>query len=753
MSAVLPPHVVGLALASLWMGAWLCASETSPAPQFPAAAPAEVTSAEHSPPATAEDLPVIPEFGSEAARTRDRSLLRLWKRDIDAYRRLTKDPPEIRGQAARFMRLVQASMLPVPRLMRPKSLAQLGDAILQKGSQDVLIRSYLGWALMVDGDYDRAASLIVSAWKEWDQSGYPMEGRRAALTAYSRMLQGLRHLPDDMQRLQLNVTESLAQYFNSRFEDETISEDLERAVYFEVSQLCGNITIHGALTSRLPDLHQLRLEKTTPWLRSMMRGLMHEKLAWGARGNRFAPEVAPQQWPLFYEFIGKAAQELQNAIDLRPHYPEAYTEMIGIAMAAGRYGEPRKWFEKAVAAQFDFIPAYYAYLTSLYPRWGGDLEQMLAFGRECAATRRSDTDVPFFFIVTLEKIDLEMGLSHKIWRRPGVFEQAMDVLESLENEPARDGDLAVELNRSYLATSRLMVAARALRLDEFRRIYKSLQGQPDERVMALWHRQPTLMLAEFLAWSGPARPFLEEARTLLRAESEKPSHELRVRAKKLLDQAVSHAEETLSKAYCSTARDSVEWRMAFRAGQWMEPRFDENLLTWFTIYGRWERENERTLVGKSDHKTGLAVGQLMYSPPPPLEIEMEIEAAVPRGAFDAFGLGMRQPQANRDATPDYLFLVRYGSNEVNAYINNARKVAPATLAERNLFKVQVADRHVVLWVNGERCLDVRDAGFHPSGPCSFGAFTPISTSRTFRIANLRMRKWNDSEPSNAAAPQ
>ncbi len=132
------------------------------------------------------------------------------------------------------------------------SLAQLGDAILQKGSQDVLIRSYLGWALMVDGDYDRAASLIVSAWKEWDQSGYPMEGRRAALTAYSRMLQGLRHLPDDMQRLQLNVTESLAQYFNSRFEDETISEDLERAVYFEVSQLCGNITIHGALTSRLP---------------------------------------------------------------------------------------------------------------------------------------------------------------------------------------------------------------------------------------------------------------------------------------------------------------------------------------------------------------------------------------------------------------------------------------------------------------------------------------------------------------------
>jgi len=203
-------------------------------------------------------------------------------------------------------------------------------------------------------------------------------------------------------------------------------------VYFEVVRLYGNITIHDWVTSRFPDLYQLRLEKTTPWLRSMVTALMHRSRAWGARGNRFAHEVAPDQWRLFYEFNEKAADALRTAIELHPDYPEAYAEMITLSCSTGQYGTPREWFEKAVAAQFDYIPAYYGYLTSLLPRWGGSLEEMLAFGRECAATRRSDTDVPFFLIVVLEKIDDEMGSTHEIWKQPGVFEEAMEVLDLLE---------------------------------------------------------------------------------------------------------------------------------------------------------------------------------------------------------------------------------------------------------------------------------------------------------------------------------
>ncbi len=732
------------------MAARLSASEPSPAPQSPAAAPAGPTSAEPSASAAVEDLLPIPEFGTEAARQRDRALLRLWQRDIEAYHRLTDDPPEIRGDAARFMRLVQASMLPTPRLMNNQSPTSLGDALLEKGSRDVLIRSYLAWTLMRDGDYERAGSLFAASWREWDQSPYPPETRRVALTTYVRMLEELKNYPDDMVRAQLNVTQALNQFFHSRFEDETITEDLERAVFYELQLLCGNITIHGPLASRLPFLHQLRLEKTTPWLRSMVTALMHQKSAWSVRGNRFAHQVAPDQWRLFYEFSEDAVEELQKAIALHPDYPEAYSEMITIAMSTGRYGTPREWFEKAVAAQYDYIPAYRSYLTSLYPRWGGDLEQMLAFGQECAAGRRSDTDIPFFFLVTLEKIDAEMGLSGEVWRRPGIFEQTMQTLGVLEEEPARHGDFTVDLNRTYLATARLAVAARTHRLDEFRRIYESLGGQPDERVMAIWYRQPALVLAEGLAWSGPARPLLEEAKAMLRTDEGEPSEEQLTRAKTLLEEAIGRAEEAPAKAFCTAYRDTVDWRLALQAGQWMEPRFDKHLSTWVNVYGRWEQQDERTLVGRSDHKTGLAAGRLMYSPPPPLEIELEIEAEVPRGASDIFGIRMRSPQSNGLPAPEHLFVIRYGNNEVNVYIDDVRKVAPAKLAERNLLKLQAADQRAIVWVNGERCLEVRDPNFHPSGPYDFGVFTSISASRTFRIANLRMRKWMESDPSDTA---
>ncbi|GAB6187239.1 hypothetical protein [Thermopirellula anaerolimosa] len=741
MSAVLPRYVMGLVFVVFWTAGRFAASQTAPTAQAANVSASSV-------PASAEELPSIPEFGSEAASALDRALLRLWQREIDAYHRLTEDPPEIHDQAARFMRLVQASMLPTPRLMGPKSLPSLGESLLEKGSHDVLIRAYLGWAWKQDGDYERAASLIASALKEWDQSPYSTEMRRAALTTYARMLAELPSLPDDLIRLQFDVTTAFRDYFNARLEDETITEDLERAVYFEVGRLCGNITIHGPLTSRLPFLHQLRLEKTTPWLRSMMSALMHQRMAWSARGNRFAHEVPPDQWRLFYEYSEKAVEELQKAIELRPDYPEAYAAMIGISMSTGRYGTPREWFEKAVAAQFDHIPAYYAYLTSLYPRWGGDLEQMLEFGRECARTRRYDTNVPYLFVIAIEKIDEEMGSNHDIWSQPGIFEQAMEVLDGLEKEPARDGELAVDLSRRYLATAKLMIAARARRVDDFRRIYETLQGRPDEQVMYLWYRQPTLTVAEYLAWSSPARPFLEEARTIHRIPWEQTTEEQIARLQELLDQAVLHAEEAPAKAFCAALRQSADWRLAFRSGEWIEPRFDEDLFSWFTICGHWKRENERTLVGKADYKTGFAMGRLMFSPPPPVEIELEIEAAVPRGAFYAFGIGLREPQSNPDGPHDHRFLVQYGSNEAVVYMNNDRKVAPAKVAERNLLKVQLADQHVVLWVNGERCLDIRDGNFHPSVPYDFGAFTSILHMENFRIANLRIRKWADAESTD-----
>jgi hypothetical protein len=69
----------------------------------------------------------------------------------------------------------------------------------------------------------------------------------------------------------------------------------------------------------------------------------------------------------------------------------------------------RDWFDKAVAAQFDYEPAYSSYLWASRPRWAGRSGGMYDFGVECAGTHRYDTRVPRFYMRVLHDIASETG--------------------------------------------------------------------------------------------------------------------------------------------------------------------------------------------------------------------------------------------------------------------------------------------------------------------------------------------------------
>ena len=133
-----------------------------------------------------------------------------------------------------------------------------------------------------------------------------------------------------------------------------------------------------------------------PWARHYLSGLRRVHDAWDARGNAFADKVKPEGWKGFSESLALARQDLEASWRARPDRPEAATKMIEVAMAEGLPGEtPRLWFDRAVAARMDFMDAYRHMITALRSRWGGTEGELLAFARECAATRRFDTEVPF----------------------------------------------------------------------------------------------------------------------------------------------------------------------------------------------------------------------------------------------------------------------------------------------------------------------------------------------------------------------
>ena len=144
-----------------------------------------------------------------------------------------------------------------------------------------------------------------------------------------------------------------------------------------------------------------------PWVVNILYGRYERAAAWEARGGGFANTVTPEGWRGFAEHLAKAHDYLAKAHALHPDRPEAATELIKVTMGGGaQFNEaPRDWFDKATRAQLDYEPAYNAYVYSILPRWGGDYRTMFDFGRECVASGRYDTDVPYQLMRIVRRIN------------------------------------------------------------------------------------------------------------------------------------------------------------------------------------------------------------------------------------------------------------------------------------------------------------------------------------------------------------
>lgn len=165
-----------------------------------------------------------------------------------------------------------------------------------------------------------------------------------------------------------------------------------------------------------------------PFIMLMLQGKLDYRRAWDARGGGYANTVTEEGWKGYAEFIKDARAVFAQAWELHPDYPEPATGMIDCSR--GDRAACRMWFDRAVSAEFDHIPAYGAYAFTIYPRWGGSLSEMLAFAEECRATERHDTEVPFRYVGTLFAIANERADTWKeVFNRPGVYAACTNVIE------------------------------------------------------------------------------------------------------------------------------------------------------------------------------------------------------------------------------------------------------------------------------------------------------------------------------------
>ena len=168
------------------------------------------------------------------------------------------------------------------------------------------------------------------------------------------------------------------------------------------------------------------------WVKQTLIGRMEIKLAWRARGSDWAAKVTDNGWDGFSEHLKKARAALTSAWEANPDQPYAAASMITVTMGdkSGDIAELQKWLHRSVAADFDQSDAYEFFLSAIRPRWGGSAGHVLTFGKACMDTGRYETQVPKFFLSSLEAIANDLPDWRILFAEPAIKKQIDSFFET-----------------------------------------------------------------------------------------------------------------------------------------------------------------------------------------------------------------------------------------------------------------------------------------------------------------------------------
>jgi hypothetical protein len=367
--------------------------------------------------------------------------------------------------------------------------------------------------------------------------------------------------------------------------------------------------MHAAATSlRLPE-----------WARRTIQGKTEISKAWLARGKGFADTVSRKGWASFEEHLKRARAELVKAWELNPREPFAAAAMITVVMGGeeGKGETVRLWFDRAVAAQFDYKPAYSSLLNAWRPRWGGDHDAMYEFGRACRATGRYDTEVPRVFTEACNLIAKDFDDWEELYRSgsfPGMKEEMVDHHRKLLAEPTRAG--LRWMDRSFFAVNAWLVGAYDLADESLRALPEGLFPLAVDKLRRL-NRSESGFRREVALMNSPAQ------KSYVAGEKQFAEEEF-TEAKPHFEAALSQTPAE-AKALIEARIEMIAQRAAFEKGEWVNPLVRPGLPGWRVVYGEWEGGPEGQLVVHGNGSKGLIVYELSPAPDYEWRAEFRIE--------------------------------------------------------------------------------------------------------------------------------
>ncbi len=355
-----------------------------------------------------------------------------------------------------------------------------------------------------------------------------------------------------------------------------------------------------------------------PWVKETLLGFGDIELAWLERSDDWAYKVKDEQWEGFSGHLKSARVHLQKAWESRPDRPEAATMMITVVMGeSDDVADLRVWFDRAVSAQFDYRQAYNGLIWALRPRWHGGHEEMLAFGRACAATARYDTGVPTqMFCAALDVAD-EEELPFDVFRSEAVRPYLLPVIQGYLDEKGLPSQLR-QLRVSNAAMAAWLVGDPALAARALEEVGPRLHHCTLEFMNEL--RLPEARLrGEVAAGAGLYGEGVSELSSLPRSVLPETREALLTRLS---------ADQTLSKparAFVQEAQQREHFLAELAGGDWVSITPSQHLTSFIQTGGRWSADGDAFVASGDDTRWASLIFHLPFSDDLELRSEVSFE--------------------------------------------------------------------------------------------------------------------------------
>lgn len=493
-------------------------------------------------------------------------------------------------------------------------------AIVEAGCDDPIVLVTYAWAAWDAGQLKEGRNVMSRAWPALLESKYDAIWKGRAAYYYS-MMEARWSRPDEAEKL---LAVAMEQYIkaaqgDSQFADEPsliirrIDREFFQKLKFEQQVLFFD--------------HLVAAENIEPWLQRVLLGSFYVSKAWHHRGGEWAHKVKPEAWQLFAENLRLAYAQLVEAHKLHPDRPEAATRLISIAQA-GHTPPPeteRYWFDQAVRAQFDYTPAYEAMRYSLWPRWGGSHRQMLAFGLECLATGRFDTDVPYEYFNVVRAIAQDLdGDIVRAFEIAQPYDGLQEMIAGYLEDPFNKS------SRSYFQTLRVAVAWRCGRFETAREFIDTAEHEFNSH--AFWHVGGRMVRA-LPEVHGRSRDWLAHTEKLDTMVQEGLLVEAITFAGELANES-AEAESPAASFYQNTAT-KLRYTHGLAAGEWVDIQPDKMMHMWEPYHGKWTVDERGGLIGQSS-VNGLSI-YCEHDFGPNVEIEGTLDFLERMGDYDSAG--------------------------------------------------------------------------------------------------------------------